>query len=357
MAKKKKKKNTKTLKALGIFILIISAVCLGISIGNGTLLKTDDNDTNQTIANNNNSNSNSYKEKDNNTDKVQEPEKPEEKTKPQEQDKETTEPEDTQNNQDEEKQEHSEEQVSEGSDIGDNLDIDIDTSTLSNTAYSWSFKRNKDHVKPLAYNKIDIQQYAGYYVINTDEKVIYLTFDAGYENGYTPSILDTLKDNDVQAAFFVTKPYIVNNVELAKRMKEEGHIVANHSVNHEEMHTLSDEVAIYEIEETARYYEEATGYKMDNFFRPPKGEYSERTLYITKKLGYRTIFWSMAYGDWDRNDQPGKEAAYKHLMDNYHPGMISLLHAVSSSNAEALDDIIKSLKEKGYRFGNLYEVE
>ncbi|WP_304942069.1 polysaccharide deacetylase family protein, partial [Vallitalea guaymasensis] len=174
---------------------------------------------------------------------------------------------------------------------------------------------------------------------------------------YTPTILDTLKANDVKATFFVTKPFIENNAELAKRMKDEGHIVGNHTVHHKRMYELTDDEIKYEIEETARYFEEMTGYKMDTFFRPPEGAYSERSLYLTGQLGYKTIFWSMAYADWDRNNQKGKEYAYNHVINNAHPGMISLLHAVSSSNTEALDDIIKTLKEQGYRFGNLYEIE
>ena len=140
-------------------------------------------------------------------------------------------------------------------------------------------------------------------------------------------------------------------------MKQEGHIVGNHTVTHPSMPSLTDDEVIYEIEETAKYFEEVTGYTMDPFIRPPMGEYSERTLYLTRKLGYRTIFWSLNYKDWDVNNQPGAEYAYNHVMENYHPGAIPLLHAVSESNTEALDDIIKALKEQGYRFGNLYEVE
>lgn len=344
---KKKKKDQKTLKAMVIFVLIISAVCLGISIGNGTFNISKNNENTHIIADNIEKGTDDDKGKDDNSSQVPEPEtKPEppkkeieSKTKPEEG---PTEP---------------DKEVPEGSGLDDNFDMDIDPAILSNDRHGWSFKRNKEHIKPIAYNKFDIEQYGGYYAVDTNEKVIYLTFDNGYENGYTPSILDTLKANDVQATFFVTKPYIEKNIELAKRMKEEGHIVGNHSVSHKRMHELTDEKVKEEIEETARYFEEVTGYKMDSFFRPPEGEYSERTLYLTRKLGYRTIFWSMAYADWNVNEQKGKEYAYNHVMDNYHPGMIPLLHAVSSSNTEALDDIIKSLKKEGYRFGNLYEVE
>lgn len=230
-------------------------------------------------------------------------------------------------------------------------------SNESNKAISWSFKRNSDHSPVIGYNQgVDLQKFGAYYIGDTSQKVIYLTFDEGYENGYTPSILDTLKANNVKAAFFLTKPFIRDEPELSKRIAEEGHIVGNHTVNHPSMPDKSDEELVYEIEETARYYKEVTGYEMDKFFRPPAGEFSERTLDITNKLGYKTVFWSLAYVDWDVNNQPGKEEAYKHIMDNYHNGGIFLLHAVSQSNAEALDDIIKSLKEEGYTFASLYEL-
>lgn len=228
---------------------------------------------------------------------------------------------------------------------------------LSNVKKSWSFKRNSDHIPILAYIDFDISKYDGYYLGNTDEKIIYLTFDNGYENGYTPTILDILKENDVKAIFFVTKPYIKNEPELVKRMKEEGHLVGNHSVTHPSFPEISDEQIAKEILDTANYMEEITGYKMDHFFRTPKGEYSERTLKLTKDLGYKSIFWSLAYADWDVNEQPGKQYAYDHVITNIHPGAIPLLHAVSQSNTEALDDIIKEIKEEGYSFGSLYDLK
>lgn len=252
-----------------------------------------------------------------------------------------------------------EEEVPHGDYIEDNFDeSSIDNSSLSNKTYGWSFKRNSDHSKPIGYsNGINLSTYGAYYLVNTDEKVIYLTYDAGYENGYTAPILDALRDNNVTATFFVTKSYIENNVNLVKRMKEEGHLVGNHSVTHPSFPDLTDEEIEWELTETAKCLEELTGYKMDTFFRPPKGEYSERTMYLTRKLGYRTIFWSLTYLDWDVNKQPGKEYAYNHVMDNYHNGAIVLLHAVSESNAQAMDDILKELLAKGYRFGSLYEIE
>lgn len=228
------------------------------------------------------------------------------------------------------------------------------TSDEENRAISWSFKRNKDHSPVIGYNEgVDLAKFNSYYIGDTSEKVIYLTFDEGYENGYTPSILDTLKANNVKATFFLTKPFIESEPELSKRIVAEGHIAGNHTVNHPSMPDKTDEELVYEIEENARYFKEVTGYEMGHVLRPPEGKFSARTLDITNKLGYKTIFWSLAYLDWNPDNQPGKEAAYQHVMDNYHNGGIFLLHAVSQSNAEALDDIIKSLKNEGYTFDSL----
>mgnify|MGYP000933139750 CR=1 FL=1 len=231
-----------------------------------------------------------------------------------------------------------------------------ETSSLPNDKKSWWFKRNSDHLPPGAQSEIDIAKYDAYYLGNTKEKKIYLTFDEGYENGYTPKILDVLKEHNVKAAFFVTKPYIQSQPDLVKRMVEEGHIVGNHSVTHPSLPDKTDEEVKHEILETARYFEEVTSTSMPLFFRPPAGEYSERTLQITKDLGYKTIFWSMAYKDWDVNNQPGKQAAYEHIVQNHHPGAIILLHAVSSSNTEALGDMLKYLRDQGYTFASLNEL-
>lgn len=238
-----------------------------------------------------------------------------------------------------------------------NIVPDNVASSADNKKIAWSFKRNKDHSKVVGYNQgVDLSKYDAYYIGDTSQKIIYLTFDEGYEYGFTPKILDVLKDNNVHAAFFVTKPFMESEPELTKRMAQEGHVVANHSVTHPSMPSKSDTEVKYELEETARYYKEITGFEMDRFFRPPMGEFSVRTLDITKQLGYKTIFWSLAYLDYDVKNQPGKEAAYKHVMDNYHDGGIFLLHAVSQSNTEALDDILKALKADGYSFASLYDL-
>ncbi|AVM68617.1 hypothetical protein C3V36_04755 [Lachnospiraceae bacterium oral taxon 500] len=228
---------------------------------------------------------------------------------------------------------------------------------LSTEAQSWSFKRNKEHLPVTGYYQLDLAKYGAYYLGNTEEKVVYLTFDEGYENGFTPAILDTLKEKQIKAAFFITGSYLKHSPELVKRMKEEGHVVGNHSQTHPDFTTQTDEQVIAEVSQVADKFKEVVGTEMDPFFRFPSGRYSEKDLYIVRKLGFRSIFWSMAYKDWDTKDQPGKDYAYQHVMANYHPGVVILLHAVSSSNTEALADIITGLDEAGYRFGSLYELE
>ncbi|MEA4816574.1 MAG: delta-lactam-biosynthetic de-N-acetylase [Lachnospiraceae bacterium] len=225
-----------------------------------------------------------------------------------------------------------------------------------NDKKSWWFKRNSEHTPPSAQMEIDIRQYGGYYLGNTDERVIYLTFDEGYENGYTSKILDVLKENDVKAAFFVTEPYIEKDPELILRMKNEGHVVGNHTTTHPEMPSLTDDELFGEITQCENAYAELTGEPMDKFLRPPGGVYSIRTLEKTLAAGYKTIFWSYAYKDWEVDNQPGTVEAYNMFVNNYHNGAIILLHAVSQSNTEALNSIIKTMKEKGYRFASLYEL-
>lgn len=237
------------------------------------------------------------------------------------------------------------------------FDDTLDPETISNDSLFWSFKRNEEHLPVQAYTEVDLESYGAYYQVETDEKVIYLTFDNGYEQGYTASILDTLLEHGVKAAFFVTKHYIVTNPELVIRMKEEGHIVGNHSATHPDFSLISVDQIEEEIMLTADTMAELTGYDMDLFLRPPRGTYSERSLYVTRSLGYRSIFWSLAYVDWEIDNQPGKEAALSHVMTYYHKGCIMLLHAVSESNTEALGDMIEGLKAEGYRFGYLFEVE
>lgn len=225
-----------------------------------------------------------------------------------------------------------------------------------NDRKSWWFKRNSTNQPPSAQQEINISQYDAYYLGDYRQKIIYLTFDEGYENGYTEKILDVLKEKDVKAAFFVTKSYILSEPDLVRRMVNEGHIVGNHSDSHPDMTTKTNEEIAGELSRCAEAFAEVTGQEMPSYFRPPEGVYSIRTLEETQKNGYKTIFWSYAYKDWDVNNQPGKQGAYDMAMNNYHNGAIMLLHAVSQSNTEALGDIIDSLRGKGYRFATLDEL-
>ncbi|MBO8128993.1 MAG: delta-lactam-biosynthetic de-N-acetylase [Peptococcaceae bacterium] len=222
--------------------------------------------------------------------------------------------------------------------------------------WSWYFKPNPSHTPPGTDDRfLKHLQGKGYYLGNPQRKKIYLTFDEGYENGHTKQILDILKNNNVTAAFFVTGDYVRRNPALVQRMVAEGHIVGNHTATHPSLPTLSNEEIKEEIMAVHRAVEDLTGYQM-SFLRPPRGEFNSRTLEVAKSLGYDTVFWSMAYQDWDVNRQPGKEAAYRYVANNIHNGAVILLHAVSKSNTEALDDIIHKLKSQGYVFASLEEI-
>ena len=183
----------------------------------------------------------------------------------------------------------------------------------------------------------------------TEEKVIMLTFDQGYENGYTGMILDTLKEKGVKATFFVVQDYAERQPELVRRMIDEGHTVGNHSANHYSMPDLTVEEATNEVMELHEYMLENFGICM-NLFRPPKGEYSELSLAVTGDLGYTTVLWSFAYADWDPDDQPDPEQSLQKLIDRAHPGAIYLLHSVSETNATILGDFIDEMLAQGYTF-------
>lgn len=182
-----------------------------------------------------------------------------------------------------------------------------------------------------------------------DEKKICLTFDEGYENGYTPQILDTLKEKGVKAIFFVTYDFASQNPDLVKRMIDEGHIVGNHSYRHYTMDEVSDDVAKEEVSYLHKYVKDKFGYTM-SYFRFPKGEFSERSLQIVKDLGYKSVFWSFAYADWDPDNQTEENQAFTHICESTHPGAIFLLHAVSKTNADILGKVIDDVKKQGYTF-------
>ncbi len=233
--------------------------------------------------------------------------------------------------------------------------------TYSNNKLAWWFKRDKEHGQSGCDDTIDLSVYNGYYVDKehnkeNPEKVIYLTFDCGYDNGYTEVMLDVLKEENVPACFFVTQTYIRDNIDIMKRIKSEGHQVGNHTITHPSLPNRSYDEIVDELEGCYNYMKEATGYDMDPYFRPPCGEYSERVLAIANDLGYKTIFWSMAYLDYEVDNQPGADYVIQHFEKFHHNGAIILMHNVSSSNAEALQTVIKNLKEEGYRFASLNEL-
>ena len=196
-----------------------------------------------------------------------------------------------------------------------------------------------------------LREYDAVYVGNPEEKVLYLTFDAGYENGHTASILDTLKNHNVKAAFFLVGNYLQKNADLVRRMVEEGHIVGNHTMTHPDMSAITDKAAFQaELEGLETLFKEVTGKELPKYYRPPQGIYSEENLKMAKELGYKTVFWSLAYKDWDNNKQPGAEYALGKLIPRTHNGAVILLHSTSQTNADVLDELLKQWKSLGYRF-------
>lgn len=227
-------------------------------------------------------------------------------------------------------------------------------SSIDNTKIDWWLVRSKDHSTPRVNDKLNfkLEDYDAYYVGDTSSKVLYLTFDEGYEKGYTPQILDVLKAKNVKAIFFVTSPYVTKNPDLIKRMVDEGHIVANHSNHHPSMPTYTNDPSKFanELNDVASKYESITGQPMVKLFRPPMGHYSEKSLAMTKDMGYKTVFWSLAYGDYNVDKQPSPEYAKKLILDNLHNGSIMLLHAVSKTNTQILGEVIDAAHEMGYTF-------
>ena len=199
-----------------------------------------------------------------------------------------------------------------------------------------------------------LREYNAVYLGDTTQKVIYLTFDAGYENGCTAQILDVLKKHNVSAAFFLVGNYIEQNPELVKRMVAEGHTVGNHTYHHYDMSKIGDMDSFRrELEELEQLYTATTGQTMQKFYRPPQGIYSEENLKMAQQLGYRTVFWSLAYVDWLNDKQPTSEQAFSKLIPRIHNGAIVLLHSTSKTNAAILDDLLTRWEELGYRFDTL----
>ncbi|MCC8161356.1 MAG: polysaccharide deacetylase family protein [Oscillospiraceae bacterium] len=228
---------------------------------------------------------------------------------------------------------------------------------LSGEGTGWGFVRKKGAAPeiPNAQKEV-LSRYDCYYIDENSPKTLYLTFDEGYENGYTSKILDVLEQTGTPAAFFVTGPYLENQTELVQRMIDNGHILGNHTVNHLNLPEQSVETVQSELSELNKTCEEMYGVTM-KYMRPPEGEYSERVLSVAKDMGYKTILWSFAYKDWDINMQQGADYAFSQVTPYLHDGAILLLHAVSSDNANALEDIINYAKNEGYVFKSLDDIK
>ena len=199
-----------------------------------------------------------------------------------------------------------------------------------------------------------LEQYDAAYLGDTDEKIIYLTFDSGYENGSTAQILDVLKKHNAPAAFFLVGNYIERNADLVRRMVEEGHIVGNHTMHHFDMSKLADQAAFAkELQDLETLFKETTGKDLPKYYRPPQGIYSQENLQMAKNLGYKTVFWSLAYVDWRNDAQPTKEEAFSKLLPRIHNGAVVLLHSTSSTNAQILDELLTRWEAMGYRFASI----
>jgi peptidoglycan-N-acetylmuramic acid deacetylase len=225
----------------------------------------------------------------------------------------------------------------------------------SNQPIHWGFKRSTDHKPPSAGAELDqlLKTYGSFYVGDVTQNIIYLTFDNGYENGYTAKILDVLKEKQVPATFFVTGHYLKTQPGLTRRMVAEGHIVGNHSWSHPDLTQISDTRLRQELLRVEQEFERLTGEKGMAYLRPPRGIFSERTLALSAALGYRNVFWSLAFVDWQTDRQRGWAYAYRNIMDQIHPGAVILLHTVSRDNAEALAKVIDDLRAQGYEFASL----
>ncbi|MDD3252537.1 MAG: polysaccharide deacetylase family protein [Lachnospiraceae bacterium] len=223
---------------------------------------------------------------------------------------------------------------------------------------NWGLSFQQEGKPPVANATADyLKQFNAHYAADTDDKILYLTFDAGYEAGYTPAILDALKKHHAPAAFFVVGNYLNTSPDLVRRMAEEGHIVANHTFHHPDMSKLSTTEAFsQELRTLETLYQEITGQPMKPYYRPPQGKYSEANLQMARDLGYHTFFWSLAYVDWYKDQQPTHEEAFQKLLGRIHPGAIVLLHSTSKTNAEILDELLTKWEEMGYQFHALDEL-
>ena len=224
---------------------------------------------------------------------------------------------------------------------------------LETAAWGLSFQaENQPPVGPA--DTATLQRYHAAYLGDTQQPVIYLTFDAGYENGCTAKILDTLQKHNVPAAFFLVGNYIEKNADLVRRMVSEGHIVGNHTMHHPDMSKLSTKDAFAgELSQLEQLFLETTGKELPKYYRPPQGIYSQQNLEMARDLGYQTVFWSLAYADWNNDAQPTAQQAFSKLLPRIHNGAVVLLHSTSATNAEILDELLTKWKAMGYRFASI----
>lgn len=223
---------------------------------------------------------------------------------------------------------------------------------------NWGLSFPEEGTLPTANASIEeLKQYDAYYAQDTDEKILYLTFDCGYENGATPAILDALKKHQAPAAFFVVGNFVRDNPDLIRRMTEEGHTVANHTLSHPDMSKISSvENFQKELSGVESLYKEITGTDMIKYYRPPQGIYSTENLKMAQQLGYQTFFWSLAYVDWQQDNQPTHEEAFDKLLSRVHPGAIVLLHNTSKTNGEIMEELLSKWEEMGYTFRPLSDL-
>ncbi len=235
---------------------------------------------------------------------------------------------------------------------------DVSQTVPASAEGNWGLSFQQEGKPPVGNATADyLKQFQAFYVNQTDEKVIYLTFDAGYENGNTAPILDALKKHHAPAAFFLVGNYLETSPELVKRMVEEGHTVGNHTYHHPDMSRISTRESFnQELTDLEALYQQTTGQPMKKYYRPPQGKYSEANLKMAQELGYTTFFWSLAYVDWYEDKQPSHEEAFKKLLGRIHPGAVVLLHSTSKTNGEILDELLTRWEEMGYRFGDLEEL-
>lgn len=217
---------------------------------------------------------------------------------------------------------------------------------------NWGLGFGKEGKKPTGNaTPAEMAKYNAYFMAEGDEKVIYLTFDCGYENGNTEPILDALKAHNAPATFFVVGHFLESAPDIVKRMVEEGHTVGNHTYHHPDMSQISDRDAFQkEMDDVAAKYKEITGQDMTMYYRPPQGKYSQANLQMAKDMGYSTFFWSLAYVDWNQDSQPSHEQAFEKLTKRIHPGAIVLLHSTSQTNGEIMDELLTKWEEMGYTF-------